>query len=397
MKDEKYLLQKLQHLLSHKKSKKYYSKKLGISEDYLEDLLDKIRANVPELTKEYNLEKGTLKSSIEVDFEPKTPEELARIHKIDLSRYRIVSYWSKLKANGKFITSVLASARKPNDFDVEKFTNFLENFKPLEFREREIPFSVGLERVDLEINLPDFHLGKRTITGETVNDKEKIYYYVVRSLTEKVSAIFNIRKIVFPISNDFFHSDTYHNTTTNGTPQDVDLFFNEEYEIGFEILADTINYLLNKGQEIEVILVPGNHDRTKGFFVAHALEVYFRNYKNVTFQRSDSLTKHVVLGCTFIGYHHGYNCKLEDLPLLFATDPRYSEDFGKCRYREIHTGDKHHYMTKEVKGVRIQQLPSLSGTDRWHLDNHYVNQIRAGLALVYHPDKGKIMELEERI
>ena len=47
------------------------------------------------------------------------------------------------------------------------------------------------------------------------------------------------------------------------------------------------------------------------------------------------------------------------------------------QYREVHTGDKHHYMAKEIKGVRIQQMPSLSGADRWHKDNNFVHSVRA--------------------
>jgi hypothetical protein len=81
---------------------------------------------------------------------------------------------------------------------------------------------------------------------------------------------------------------------------------------------------------------------------------------------------------------------------LFATG-KDSYNFGIAKYREIHTGDKHHYMAKEVKGVRIQQMPSLSGTDRWHADNNFVNNIRAGLVLIYHPVYGKIGEYESRI
>jgi hypothetical protein len=54
-------------------------------------------------------------------------------------------------------------------------------------------------------------------------------------------------------------------------------------------------------------------------------------------------------------------------------------------------------MAKEVKGVRIQQMPSLSGTDRWHSENNFVHSIRAGLALVYDHSHGKIAEFESRI
>jgi len=63
----------------------------------------------------------------------------------------------------------------------------------------------------------------------------------------------------------------------------------------------------------------------------------------------------------------------------------------------VHTGDKHHYMAKEIKGVRIQQMPSLSGTDRWHADNNFVNSIRAGIVLIYDVLLGKIGEFESRI
>ena len=145
-----------------------------------------------------------------------------------------------------------------------------------------------------------------------------------------------------------------------------------------------------------MILVQGNHDRTKSFYLAHGLAIFFNNKKNITFQREHSVTKFTTVGNTFIGYHHG-NCKIDDLPLIFAISEKSAPFFGNAKYREVHTGDKHHYMAKEVKGVRIQQMPSLSGTDRWHLDNNYINNVRAGLVLLYHPIYGKIGEFESRI
>jgi hypothetical protein len=170
----------------------------------------------------------------------------------------------------------------------------------------------------------------------------------------------------------------------------------DEYELGFAILVDTINMLRQYCNNVTVVLVQGNHDRTKSFYLAHALDIFFKDELDVEFIREHSVIKGLTLGNTFIGWHHG-NCKLEDLPLLFATHPKYSHQFGDAVYREVHTGDKHHYMAKEVKGVRIQQMPSLSGTDRWHLDNNYVHSVRAALALVYDDKHGKVAEFETRI
>mgnify|MGYP003347727905 CR=1 FL=1 len=393
------LLSQLEQLLKMKKSKKFYAERLGITESEVEDLLEEIRSRDPEeeimvSSKKVNNETGIIESTVYVDFEPKDDVELAKLHKIDLSKYKIANYWSKLRGDGKFTSSVLASLKKPNEYTAEDFAKFLETYEP-KYIPKEEKVRKSYE-VDVEISIADFHLGKKTLEDESATDKESHFLHTVESLVRKADSCFNINKIVFPISNDFFHTDNYQNSTTNGTPQDVLMGFDSEYELGFDLLVTAIDTLRAYCNELEVILVQGNHDRTKSFYLAHALEVYFTNDARIKFNREHGTTKFIVLGETFIGYHHG-NCKIDELPLVFATNRDSSESFGYCKYREVHTGDKHHYMAKEIKGVRIQQMPSLSGTDRWHSDNNYVNNIRAGLALVYHPINGKIAEFEERI
>jgi hypothetical protein len=395
------LLDEVQKYLGWKKSKSFVAEKVGITLEELEILLKDIRGKdeePEESVKKVNNDKGTIESSIEVSFEPKDDISLAKLHKIDLSKYKISSYWSKLKSNGKFTSSVFATLKRPQDYTPEDFTKFLSNWQPsINLFNRIWDKSSSKETVDVELNIADFHLAKKTIKGDSLTSKEFEYLQVVNDLVSKIRSNYTIRKLVFPISNDFFHSDNIQNTTTNGTPQDVTVWYDEEYEKGFDILANTINYLLTQANEIEVVLVQGNHDRTKGFYVAHALEVFFKGYKKVKFQRHHSTTKSVVLGNTFIGYHHGNSCKIDELPLLFATVPDFSKEFGNAKYREIHTGDKHHYMAKDIKGVRIQQLPSLSGDDRWHIDNNFINSVRAGIAFVYDPIKGKVAEFESRV
>ena len=406
------LLFRLEQMLHWKKSKKVYAKKLGISEKEVDDLLKELKdretatneaeigtyiSDLEEYVVKVNNERGTLESVVETNFQPKDDIELAKLHKINLDKYKIANYWTKQKQSGKFTSSVFATLRQPKDYTPEDFAKFLENYTPPQVNVYHIMEEDAPEKeiVDVEISIADFHLAKKTLEGETILTKKDQFMMVLKDLISKVKASFFIDTIVFPISNDFFHTDNYQNQTTNGTPQDVLVGYDNEYEEGFDLLVNAITYLKSVGENVEVILVQGNHDRTKSFYLAHALEVFFKNDEYVTFQREHSTTKSVVLGNTFIGYHHG-NCKLDDLPLLFATG-KDAFDFGASKYREIHTGDKHHYMAKETKGVRIQQMPSLSGTDRWHLDNNYVNNIRAGLVLIYHPNYGKIGEFESRI
>ena len=377
------LLFKLEELLKQKKSKKFYAERLGISENEVNELLKELREkddseatvllskthNIEECRK-VNVEKGTIESTITSDFDPKDDIELAALHKINLDKYIITNYWSKMLPSGKFTSSIFSKKKQPQDYSPEDFAKFLENYKPN----------------NIDVIKPEHHLTKEALR----------YFNVAQSLIMKVRANYNIDTVILPISNDFFHTDNYQHQTTNGTPQDTIIDYADEYELGFAVLVDTINMLRQNANDVKVILVQGNHDRTKSFYLAHALDVYFTDHFDVEFDRSHSTIKGLTVGNTFIGWHHG-NCKLDDLPLLFATHTKFSHQFGDANYREIHTGDKHHYMAKELKGVRIQQMPSLSGTDRWHLDNNFVHSVRAALALVYDRKLGKIAEFETRI
>jgi acetone carboxylase gamma subunit len=404
MSDYQSLLSQLEELLTQKKSKKFYAERLGISEYEVTELLKELREkdnyqnaegkNYIEERK-VNVEKGTIESTIVSDFDPKDDLELAKLHKINLDKYIITNYWSKMLPSGKFTSSVFSKRKEAKDYSPEDFAKFLENYKPTNILVTKIPNFKDV--VNVEISLSDYHLAKRTVDGDnSVEARAKRYLDVAQSLINKVVSNYHIDTVILPISNDFFHTDNYQHQTTQGTPQDTIMDYSEEYELGFSILVDTINMLRQYANQVVVVLVQGNHDRTKSFYLAHALDVFFKDVHDVDFIREHSVVKGITLGNTFIGWHHG-NCKIEDLPLLFATHSQYSKSFGEAKYREVHTGDKHHYMAKEIKGVRIQQMPSLSGTDRWHLDNNYVHSVRAALALVYDLELGKIAEFESRI
>jgi acetone carboxylase gamma subunit len=404
MSDYQSLLSQLEELLTQKKSKKFYAERLGISEFEVTELLKELREkdnyqNVEGKSyieeRKVNVEKGTIESTIVSDFDPKDDLELAKLHKINLDKYIITNYWSKMLPSGKFTSSVFSKRKEAKDYSPEDFAKFLENYKPTNILVTKIPNFKDV--VNVEISLSDYHLAKRTVDGDnSVEARAKRYFDVAQSLINKVVSNYHIDTVILPISNDFFHTDNYQHQTTQGTPQDTIMDYSEEYELGFSILVDTINMLRQYANQVVVVLVQGNHDKTKSFYLAHALDVFFKDVYDVDFIREHSVVKGITLGNTFIGWHHG-NCKIEDLPLLFATHPQYSQSFGNAKYREVHTGDKHHYMAKEIKGVRIQQMPSLSGTDRWHLDNNYVHSVRAALALVYDLELGKIAEFESRI
>ena len=128
MLDNQQLLNQLKDMLRWKKSKSYYAKSLGISVFEVDRLLkqlseDKRIEPSSNKTIKVDVEKGTLESVMMCDYEPKDDIELAALHKIDLDKYIITNYWSKLLPTGKFTSSVFSKRRGPKDYNPEDFAD----------------------------------------------------------------------------------------------------------------------------------------------------------------------------------------------------------------------------------------------------------------------------------
>lgn len=344
-----------------------------------------------------NNDKGTFESITESTFLPRTHEQLAKLHHIDLSKYKISSYWSKLKSNGKFTSSVFCTLKKPKDIKPEDILKVLEDYKTeyIPFTKEQIYINKNFENKSMAfIDLTDFHLDKRTIDEYPIDKKIADFHRILDVLIKKSYQSNHIDEIAFIVGSDFCHTDNYYNSTTKSTPQEITLRWNEAFSIGFDIYVQSINKLKQFCNKLNVILIQGNHSVTKEYYLAFALQKYFEKDINIIFDIRPIPRKVFTYGSTFIGLHHG-NTKIETLPLVFSKE--FSKEWGAAKYHEIKVGDKHHYMEKDYSGVRIKQLPALSGIDTWHNDSNYINSVQAAICSIYDYEKGRVMDIEERL
>lgn len=245
----------------------------------------------------------------------------------------------------------------------------------------------------LELSIFDLHLGKLAWSSETGVDYDvkiarEIYHDAIEDLASKAKG-FPIDRILMPIGQDFFHLDNVENKTVNGTPLDVDSRYPKIFGIGVLACVQAIDYMLGIAP-VDVIWVPGNHDRTTSYHLVRELEAWYRNCKNVNVDCSPKIRKYYSYGKTLIGFTHGNEENGNTLPSIMASEcPR-----GWCSSvtREWHIGHKHKNNVKEFEvdgvpvGVRV--LPSLSGTDSWHYRKGFANQLRAASAFVYSKNRG---------
>jgi hypothetical protein len=246
----------------------------------------------------------------------------------------------------------------------------------------------------LELSLMDLHLGKycsELETGRAYNAgvTRTMFETALNDLLNKAAGL-RYEKLLFVVGNDFFNTDHLGRTTTAGTPQDECLRYQESFAEGKALMVRAIDHLRTLAP-VEVLVVSGNHDTQRLYYLGHALQERFHNTPGVTVENNMRPRKYVRYHRNLIGFCHGHNEKHHDLPLLLATeDP---QGWAQSRHREFHLG---HFHSRKLKmfvpsfdraGVLVRILPSLCPPDAWHAAMGY-NARLAAEALYFDPDEG---------
>lgn len=265
----------------------------------------------------------------------------------------------------------------------------------------------------LEICIFDLHIGKLAWHGETGEDYDvkiasKRFMDALQLLLYRASC-FTYNKIIFPVGNDFFNSDTMDNTTTKGTPQDEDLRWQKTFKVGTRLLVDGINLLKQAGLPIEVVVIPGNHDFERSYYMGSYLEAWFNGDSQVTIDNDASPRKYKKFGEVLLGYTHGGEEKEASLPLIMASDIKSKPLWSITKFHEWHLG--HIHRKKNMKytvldkgnplvedlGVTIRYLSSLTGTEEWHHKKGFIGAIKAADAFIWNDKNGLIAHLNSNI
>lgn len=366
--------------MAWKKSKAFMAEQLGVTARELENLLSELRGNtqdegedegdgqVYDRVVKQNLERGTYESSVVTDYDPKSHEELAELHKIDTEKYKISSYWSKQRGE-KFTSSVLATLIKPLSMEgVQKhFTDFLSTYKPAK---EVIKAKNGKGKPNVRVILPnqDAHLNKLDIGGD--NDIEERFLTLEQAtvkILEKASLSANVQSLTYIVGSDQFNSE-WTTFTTKGTPQQNILSFHDAFERICDHQIRIISTMLTYADTVDVLFIPGNHDEYVGWHLVKWMEAYFSDNRRVSFDTSPLNRKYERYGNSALMFNHGDVLKAKDLAHKFPVE--YKDEWSKCENYYIFTGDRHTELASDVHGIKFYQVPALSAAKSMWDDKH---------------------------
>lgn len=256
--------------------------------------------------------------------------------------------------------------------------------------------TLGPKQVDDDLMtvypLGDPHFGMYSWAKETGDDFDlkKAEALTCQAIDRLVLTSPKSKKALLLNLGDFFHADDSSNQTPgHGHALDIDTRFAMVMQVGVKSMVYCIKRLLEHHENVEVWMMPGNHDPHSSYALALCLSAYFDGEPRVTIDLSPGMYKYLEFGRVLLGSHHGHGAKGQELPAIMACDQ--SEAWGRTKHRYWYCGHIHHMSRdKEHPGCVVETFRTLAARDAWHAGQGY----RAGrdmYAITHHKLHGEIM------
>jgi|6_EtaG_2_1085325.scaffolds.fasta_scaffold10108_3 hypothetical protein len=283
--------------------------------------------------------------------------------------------------------AVSVELERRTGWDVEEFRKrVMDDFKlAAPKRLVKAPKIVENEERLAEIAIYDAHIGKLGWNNEVLENYDveiarSRYLSCFDRLLNDISA-FKPNRYLYVIGNDMLHVDTGRNTTTRGTPQDVDGRWQRSYLYAQRLIVDCASRMRELAP-VDILVIPGNHDEERLFCLGNAIEMRFHADEHIRVFNEPILQKVYQWGEVFLGFEHGNQIASGDkrklAPQGYAS--RYPKEWGTSRWHEIHHGHIHtekefHTRTASdtIGDTIFRSLPSISGTDKWHFEKGYMS------------------------
>ena len=339
-----------------------------------------------------NLEEGTSKIVGISATEPRSPEEIIEVLKIDTKKWKLSQYWNKEKGTRWMVSAMVTRITE----DEKAQSNFLDMLsehvvpviEPLKKEVKRI--SESDEKVCGIISLQDLHFGK---VGN--GDMEKVMMDSVSYLIQKAYKNYHLEKLILIVGPDTLNMDTFNGTTTKGTPVENTEMATEAYIKAFDAIVKAVGMLSQYTQNLEVVFIPGNHDRLSSFHLLHAVGQAFKMWKNITFNINYAERKVINYGKNMLCFEHG-DVTAKNNPLIYAVE--FPTEWGSSVHRMLYTGHYHGRKTKEFiteneeNGFVTRIIPALTGPDYYHYHNKYVGNKRSAILHLHDANNGLVSE-----
>jgi hypothetical protein len=145
--------------------------------------------------------------------------------------------------------------------------------------------------------------------------------------------------------------------------------------------------MLNKHEEVKVIIAQGNHDLSISKAMRALVTKYYSRNRRVEVIGTANPFYVLEFGKTMIGAHHAHLKKRVNLPSHFAQN--FAPIWGRTSFRYLHTGHHHCHHEEEKGGAITIQHSSITAPDVY-ASHRFDKSIRSINSITYSDMYGRL-------
>lgn len=241
--------------------------------------------------------------------------------------------------------------------------------------------------------ITDYHLGMLSWGEETGADWDlKIAEdMIIKWFAQAIHQSPNSNTAIFAQLSDFLHFDGMDAVTPASKHLlDVDSRFSKLVRVAIRIIRQIINMLLDKHQNVHILMLDANHDPVSQIWLREWLDVMYETEPRVTVDTSPSPYNAYEFGNSALFFHHGHKKKVSEVSSVFVS--KFREMYGRTKYAYAHTGHLHSIDVKEDNLMIVEQHRTLAAPDAYSARGGWMSG-RDAKCITYHRQYGEVSRI----
>jgi hypothetical protein len=214
--------------------------------------------------------------------------------------------------------------------------------------------------------ITDYHMGMLAWDEECGEnwDVKIAEALIIKWFAQAIQQSPQANQAIFAQLSDFLHFDGMDAVTPASKHLlDVDSRFSKLVRSSIRVLRTVIDMLLQKHQNLHIIMADANHDPVSQIWLREWFAVMYENEPRVTVDKSPNPYNAFEFGKTALFFHHGHKRKVSNVSEVFAG--KFREIYGRTKYAYAHMGHLHHIDVKENSLMIVEQHRTLAPADAY--------------------------------
>lgn len=246
--------------------------------------------------------------------------------------------------------------------------------------------------------ITDFHLGSYCWGDETSEDynTDMARDLFLSSIKEMIDSTPQSKVGLLCNLGDFLHWDGLLQVTpTSAHILDNDSRYSRIVDIAMTVMNEAVRMMLEKYEKVVFVCAEGNHDMAGSIWLRKFIRKLYANEPRLDVIDNDFPYYAYRHGEIMLCFHHGHKVKMERLPRVFSSEPRFREDWGKSKVAYIHSGHYHSERVLEDSGAITEQHPTLASRDSYATRLGLMSQ-RGAKVITYDAEDGEVSRITVR-